>query len=144
LLPPYLRQSNASTATIRAVPEGDHSANDNTVSVIALMDTVKVGPLPHNTVELPKGGLIPISWNIVTVWYATEEDVDVTYEERHELVASNGMDMLNDQETFLGANPVIGEFRFTRMGERTTPVHAIFNFPVSVEGPCRLRLLLRG
>jgi hypothetical protein len=119
-------------------------ANDNTLSVVAILDVIKVGPIPHNTVELAKGSLIPLSWNIGTLWYASEEDIGVTYEERHELISSPGLDLLNDPETLLGQGPPTAtEFTFNHAGERKTAVHLIFNFPVWAEGTCTLRLLLR-
>jgi hypothetical protein len=116
-------------------------ANDNTVSAIAVLDLIKVGPLPHNT-ELAKGSLIPFSWSILTVWYATE-DVGVTYEERYELIGNSGMDLLNDPDIFLGKGSTLAVFAFTHIGERRSPVHTIFKFPVWEEGTCVLRLLLR-
>jgi hypothetical protein len=117
-------------------------ANDNTISAISVMDVVRVGPIPPNTVDLPKGSLIPMSWNILTLWYGTEEDVGVTYQQRCELLAKSS-DLLNDPATALGKSPVVTDFSFTQAGQRRPVIHLIFNFPVWIEGPCSLRLLIK-
>jgi hypothetical protein len=46
-------------------------ADDNSVSAVNILDTIKVGPVPPNTIRLDKGSAIPFSLNILTVWCGT-------------------------------------------------------------------------
>lgn len=86
--------------------------------------------------------MIPLSWNILSLWYGTQEDIGITYEQKYELIA-HGNDILNDPSTAFGSQQSVYEFTIASVGERRPIIHIIFSFPVWIEGPYTLKLLLR-
>jgi hypothetical protein len=106
------------------------SSEDNTVSLISVLQGFQAEIAPPT----PGGGppALPISWSVLSLWVREEGDGANQFEERWDLVSSEGRELISGNQAF------VMTARFHRNNSR------IAGFPIPVSGDYTLRLLLRN
>jgi hypothetical protein len=103
-------------------------AKDNSVSMISLFEEITI-TVPADK-PIPPNAIFPMKWSIMTLWRREENEEDIEFEEKCELVTEEGKNAIEASVKF--KMPTL----FNRV------IMEIHGFPLH-EGQCRLSMSLR-
>lgn len=108
-------------------------SNDNTCSLITLVEVVRIGVLDSPTETLPEGAAIPFNWAIFTLWKPTDEERGRRFQQMVHLIAPSGEAVLEAPAEF--------EFEPDKRTHRV--MSRVMGFPILPAGEYNLKLSLR-
>jgi hypothetical protein len=107
-------------------------ANDGTVSVIAMLDEMKIG-IPDGAAPPPEGTSIPHTWATFTMWVRDDASIEQVFRQKVSVVSPDGIELLGIET----------DVRFPQGIKTLRLAQPIFGFPVWREGECRIAFALR-
>jgi hypothetical protein len=105
------------------------SEEDNTVSLIALLQSITVS-VPEGT-TVPEDASAPLRWYALAQWYGGAEDQGKQYEQRLRVITPSGRVAIDSVTSFAMTEPVVRN------------IGVVQGFPVGETGQCSLVVSLR-